>query len=189
MQNVKRRAGAAGTFQDSLRPGFPIFTAGLNTTSRYIPLERLEEWRAGYRRTGRTLVVTNGCFDLLHTGHIAYLEAARGLGDGLLVGVNSDASVRLLKGADRPLNPELDRARVVGALACVDAVTVFGDKRATRFLELAQPDVWVKGGDYTLASIDQDERRAVEHCAGRIVFLPFVAGRSTTELVGKIRRL
>lgn len=132
------------------------------------------------------MVVTNGGFDLLHVGHVAYLEQARQLGDVLLVGLNSDASVRALKGPERPINPEVDRATVLAALESVSAVCIFTDPRATRFLELAQPDIYVKGGDYTLETLDPDERRVVEQVGGEIVFIPFVPGKSTTALVRKI---
>src|SRR5688572_29353508 len=148
--------------------------------------ERLPAWRAKIRAEGRKLVVTNGCFDILHLGHVTYLEAARQQGDLLLVGVNSDAAVRQLKGADRPINPETDRAGIVAALACVDAVCVFDQRTALQFLTAAKPDVWVKGGDYTLDTVNQDERRAVETAGGKIVILPLVPGKSTTTLLQKI---
>lgn len=148
--------------------------------------DALSQWRAERRVEGRRVVVTNGGFDLLHVGHVAYLEQARQLGDVLLVGLNSDASVRALKGPERPINPEVDRATVLAALESVSAVCIFTDPRATRFLELAQPDIYVKGGDYTLETLDPDERRVVEQVGGEIVFIPFVPGKSTTALVRKI---
>ena len=141
------------------------------------------------RAKGRKLVVTNGCFDLLHLGHITYLESARQEGDALLVGINSDSSVRELKGPDRPVNSESDRAAVIAALESVTATCVFTDKAALRFLEASQPDIWVKGGDYTLDTLNQDERRAVESAGGKIVLIPFVPGKSTTKLLEKISRL
>ena len=153
---------------------------------KIIPLQRLPEWRATIRAAGRCLVVTNGCFDLLHAGHVTYLEQARAQGDLLLLGLNGDASVRALKGEGRPIHPEEDRALVLAALEAVGAVTIFPEVRAVRFLELAQPDVYVKGGDYTLATINQDERRAVENAGGRIVFQPFLPGRSTTRTLERI---
>jgi rfaE bifunctional protein nucleotidyltransferase chain/domain len=161
----------------------------LSSSSKIIPLAALPQWREQIRATGRRLVVTNGCFDLLHAGHVAYLETARAQGDLLLVGLNGDESVRQLKGPSRPLNSESDRAVVLAALACVDAVSIFPDVRAVSFLGLSQPDVWVKGGDYTLETVNADERRAVEKGGGRIVFVPFVTGKSTTSLVEKIQRL
>lgn len=134
-------------------------------------------------------MVTNGCFDILHAGHISYLEAARSQGDALLVGLNGDASVRELKGPNRPINAEADRAVVLGALECVDAVCIFPEKHATRFLSMAAPDVYVKGGDYTVETLNQEERRAVEQAGGRIIIIHFVPGKSTTALLEKIAGL
>jgi D-glycero-beta-D-manno-heptose 1-phosphate adenylyltransferase len=156
---------------------------------KIIPWEKLPEWRRAMRAGGKRLVVTNGCFDLLHLGHITYLETARCHGDALLVGVNSDEAVRQLKGPERPVNQEYDRAAVLAALESVDGVCVFAEPTATRFLAAAQPDVYVKGGDYTLDTLNQDERRTVEQAGGGIVIVPFVAGRSTTALLKKISRL
>lgn len=133
--------------------------------------------------------MTNGCFDILHVGHITYLENARNFGDALLIGVNSDAAVSGLKGPGRPVNSEMDRMQVLAALESVDAVSLFGDKTATYFLKVAQPDIYVKGGDYTLETLNQDERRAVESAGGKIVLVPFVPGKSTTGLLEKISRL
>jgi len=161
----------------------------MDTATKIIRPEDFPAWRESTRASGKVWVATNGCFDLLHAGHVAYLEAARSLGDALLVGLNGDCSVRELKGPSRPLNAEADRARVLAALECVSAVVVFPEKRAVRFLSEARPDLYVKGGDYTLETIDQDERRAVESGGGRIVFIPFLPGRSTTGLVAKIQTL
>ena len=160
----------------------------MDSSDKILP-EDFAAWRAKLRAKGRKLVVTNGCFDILHTGHVTYLEAARSCGDVLLVGLNGDASVRTLKGPNRPVNSEKDRARVLAALQSVDAVAVFQETAATRFLERAQPDVYVKGGDYTLERLNQEERRAVESAGGKIVLLAFVPGKSTTSLLEKIQRL
>jgi len=160
----------------------------VTTAAKVRDLADLGVWRDVMRAKCRRVVVTNGCFDLLHVGHIAYLEEARSLGDALIVGVNGDESVRQLKGPGRPINSEGDRARVLAALECVSVVCLFGEKRATRFLSIAAPDIWVKGGDYTLESVNPEERLAVEGCGGRIFFIPFVAGKSTTQLVGKLNR-
>jgi D-glycero-beta-D-manno-heptose 1-phosphate adenylyltransferase len=154
-----------------------------------VPFEGLSEWRARLRASGRRLVVTNGCFDLLHAGHVSYLERARVQGDALLVGLNGDASVRALKGPTRPINVEADRATVLAALRCVDAVCVFPEPTATRFLARAQPDIYVKGGDYALETLNQEERRTVEAAGGHIVILPFLPGKSTTSLLQKIAQL
>ena len=141
------------------------------------------------RASGKKLVVTNGCFDLLHVGHVTYLESARNQGDALLLGLNGDDSVRQLKGPSRPVNTEADRAIVLAALQSVDGVCIFAEKAATRFLSVAQPDIYVKGGDYTLETLNQEERRAVEGGGGRIVIIPFVPGKSTTALLQTIARL
>jgi rfaE bifunctional protein nucleotidyltransferase chain/domain len=161
----------------------------VNFREKVVSWEKLPAWRAAMRASGKRLVVTNGCFDLLHLGHVTYLETGRNMGDALLVGLNSDESVRQLKGESRPVNCETDRAAVLAALESVDGVCIFGDKTATRFLAAAQPDVYLKGGDYTLETLNQDERRAVEQTGGKIVIIPFVPGKSTTELLKKISRL
>jgi rfaE bifunctional protein nucleotidyltransferase chain/domain len=156
---------------------------------KVIAWNKLPDWRAALRAAGKKLVVTNGCFDILHLGHVSYLESARNLGDALLVGVNGDGSARQLKGPGRPVNGEADRAAVLAALASVDGVCIFQEKRAATFLASAQPDVYVKGGDYTLDTLDQDERRAVESAGGKITIIPFIPGKSTTALLDKISRL
>ena len=161
----------------------------MNFRDKIIAWEKLPEWRAAMRAGGKRLVATNGCFDLLHLGHVTYLETARNQGDALLVGLNGDQSVRQLKGPDRPLNSEPDRAAVLAALESVDGVCIFAERTATRFLAAAQPDIYVKGGDYTLESLNQDERRAVEQAGGQIVIIPFVPGKSTTALLEKIARM
>jgi rfaE bifunctional protein nucleotidyltransferase chain/domain len=156
---------------------------------KIIAWDELPAWRAALRTAGKTLVVTNGCFDILHLGHVTYLENARNMGDALLIGVNSDEAVRGLKGPHRPVNSETDRASILAALQSVDGACIFTDVRATPFLAAAQPDIYVKGGDYTLETLDQNERRAVESAGGRIVLVPFVPGKSTTGLLEKIARL
>lgn len=157
--------------------------------SKIVPLDQLPAWREAFRKTGRKLVVTNGCFDILHLGHVTYLEAARKNGDALLIGCNGDAGVRELKGPSRPVNNETDRASILAALEAVTAVSIFPESRAIRFLSLAQPDIYVKGGDYTLETLNQEERRVVEATGGKFVFIPFVAGKSTTGLLEKITKL
>mgnify|MGYP003574951223 CR=1 FL=1 len=158
----------------------------MNFLTKIIPYDDLPAWRESFRRSGKKLVVTNGCFDLLHLGHVTYLEQARNLGDTLLVGVNSDYAVRQLKGEGRPINSEHDRAAVLAALASVDAVTIFPDLRAANFLFFAQPDIYVKGGDYTLDTLDQEERRTVESTGGQIRIIPLVPGKSTTTILKKV---
>jgi rfaE bifunctional protein nucleotidyltransferase chain/domain len=146
----------------------------------------LARWREKLRSEGKKLVVTNGCFDLLHVGHVTYLEAARNLGDALLVGINADATVRRLKGAGRPINSENDRAAVLAALQSVDAVCIFPEPDARGFLLRVQPDIYAKGGDYTIDTINQDERRLLESIGCKIVIVGGVPGRSTTQLLSKM---
>jgi len=161
----------------------------MKSADKIISWERLPAWREALRAQGRRLVVTNGCFDLLHRGHVTYLEAARALGDVLLVGVNSDAGVRELKGPDRPVNSESDRAAVLAALQSVDGVCIFTERTAIRFLTTARPDIYAKGGDYTVDTINQEERQLIEKLGGKVAILPGVPGKSTTALLEKISRL
>ncbi|MGO8839360.1 MAG: adenylyltransferase/cytidyltransferase family protein [Limisphaerales bacterium] len=161
----------------------------MNFRDKIIAWDKLPEWRAAVRASGRKLVVTNGCFDILHLGHVTYLETARNCGDALLVGINGDAATQQLKGPGRPVNAEADRAAVLAALASVDGVCIFADQTATKFLLAAKPDIYVKGGDYTLDTLNQDERRAVEQAGGKIVIIPFVPGKSTTALLKTISQL
>lgn len=140
----------------------------------------LEE--AKVARRGRSLVFTNGVFDLLHVGHLALLEAARELGDLLIVGINSDAGVRALgKGANRPINTATDRARLLLALRCVDGVVVFDEPTPERLIAELRPEVHVKGGDYRIE--DLPETKVVRSYGGRVVIIPYVAGYSTTRLI------
>lgn len=136
---------------------------------------------------GEKVVFTNGCFDLLHVGHVRYLAQARALGDLLVVAINSDASVRALKGEGRPILPEAERAEVLAALRSVDYVVVFGEPDPVRTIETLQPDVLVKGGDWTRETIMG--REIVEARGGRVLPLPYVEGASTTNIVAKIRGL
>ena len=144
------------------------------------------KWRESLRRAGRTLVVTNGCFDIMHRGHAAYLREARMQGDALLVLINSDASVKKLKGEKRPVVSEVDRAYMLCSLASVDRVVIFDDLRCDRELAAIAPDIYVKGGDYTLDSINSVERAALEKAGAKIVFKPFIPGFSTTTLIKRI---
>ena len=136
----------------------------------------------------KKLVFTNGCFDLLHLGHVRYLAAARGLGDLLVVGLNGDESVRELKGQNRPINSQADRAEILAALEAVDHVIVFEEKRVTKLLKDLRPDIYTKGGDYTRESLDPGERRLLEALGTRIEIVPLVEGKSTTNLIGAIKR-
>ena len=139
------------------------------------------------RESGRRLVFTNGCFDLLHVGHVRYLEGARVLGDALMVAINGDEAVRELKGEDRPLNRETERAEVIAALQCVDYVVIFPEVRVTALLEDVRPAIYVKGGDYTTATLDGEERAALERAQAEIRILPFEPGYSTSGLILKLR--
>lgn len=149
--------------------------------------EELLRVRADLRAAGRTLVLTNGCFDILHVGHARYLAAARALGDALLVAVNSDRSVRALKGEGRPVVSESERAELLAALAAVDFVTVFDEESPRALIAKLLPDVLVKGGDYGLEEIHG--REEVEAAGGRVLALPFVEGASTTGIIERVRGL
>src|SRR5262245_42476467 len=156
-----------------------------------LPLAALLPLRENWRRIGLRLVFTNGVFDLLHSGHLSYLWQARSLGDLLVVGVNSDASTRALKGPQRPLVPQEDRAALLAALRCVDYVTIFEERTAEALVEALRPEVYVKGGDYgpqpnTVASKALPEAQVVESYGGQVVLLPYRAGRSTSALIRKI---
>lgn len=134
---------------------------------------------------GRKLVFTNGCFDLLHVGHVRYLQQARALGDALVVAVNADASVRALKGPTRPVNGEEDRAEVLAALGCVDYVTIFEEQRVTGLVREVRPHIYAKGGDYTPESLDPGEAAALREVGAEICILPLVPGRSTTAMINR----
>jgi D-beta-D-heptose 7-phosphate kinase/D-beta-D-heptose 1-phosphate adenosyltransferase len=139
------------------------------------------------KRNGRRVVFTNGCFDLLHPGHIETLEKARSMGDALVVGVNSDRSVRLMKGTGRPILPERERAEILAALECVDGVVIFDEPTPLEIIAVLLPDVLVKGGDW--ASDQIVGREEVEAAGGEVVSIPLVAGYSTTAILEKIRKL
>ena len=143
--------------------------------------------RAKLRAAGKRVVLTNGIFDLLHTGHLFYLQQARALGDALFIALNSDASTRALKGPARPVQAEEQRAYALGALACVEGVLIFDTPRLTAEIRALRPDVYCKAGDYTLEKLNAEERTALEAVGARIEFLPFLAGFSTTALIAKIR--
>jgi rfaE bifunctional protein nucleotidyltransferase chain/domain len=157
------------------------------TRGKIIGAGELAAQRDRLDAAGKRLVFTNGCFDLLHVGHVRYLQAARALGDALAVAVNADASVRALKGASRPLNPADERAEILAALECVDYVTVFEEPRATRLLASVRPHVYVKGGDYRLDTLDAEERVALEAAGAQIQLLPMTPGRSTSRLIDAVR--
>lgn len=168
----------------------------MTTISCEVLRQRRQEWKD----TGRQVVLTNGIFDLIHSGHVRYLEEARNLGDVLIVGLNSDASTRAIKGTSRPMIPEQERAYVLAALRWVDYVTVFAEPTAEHLVASLQPDIYVKGGDYAVAApltesdqvvaIDEDrlpEARVVHSYGGQVVLLPYRVGLSTSSLIERIR--
>src|SRR4051812_23927504 len=149
-----------------------------------VPVSRLV---AALRAAGKTIVFTNGVFDLLHPGHVRYLQQARKLGDALIVGVNSDRSVRAIKGSTRPITPEDERAELIAALACVDAAVVFDEDTPSPLIAALQPDVLVKGADWAEDAIVG--RDIVEARGGRVVRVPIETGYATTSMIDRIRRL
>jgi rfaE bifunctional protein nucleotidyltransferase chain/domain len=147
--------------------------------------EELARQVEAHRTQGQRIVLTNGCFDVLHSGHTRYLNQAKQLGDVLVVALNSDDSVRILKGPGRPINAQADRAAVIAALSCVDYVTIFDTPTASPLIRQLKPDVYAKGGDYTPEMLAETD--AVEECGGRVAILDYVAERSTSAVVQRIR--
>jgi rfaE bifunctional protein nucleotidyltransferase chain/domain len=158
-------------------------------SEKIVSPDRLAAIADSFRAHGRKLVLTNGCFDLLHVGHVRYLRAARALGDALAVAINGDDSVRVLKGEGRPLSTENDRAEIVAALECVDHAVLFPEVRVTRLIEKVRPSIYVKGGDYTPASLHPEEQAALEKIGAEIRILPFEPGHSTSGLIERMKRL
>jgi len=153
---------------------------------KILGLEELLKRSKQLRAAGKKLVATNGCFDLLHVGHVRYLQAARALGDLLAVGLNGDRSVRELKGKGRPVTGERDRAEVLAALQCVDLVTIFPEMRATQFIGASHPAIYVKGGDYSSETLNEEERALLKEIGTEIRFIPFEAGYSTSRLLEQL---
>ena len=151
---------------------------------KILSLDELLGVREGLRAAGKTVVFTNGVFDLLHVGHVRYLAGARALGDALVVAVNSDGAVRKLKGEGRPIVNEHERAEILAAIRQVDFVNIFDDVSPRSLIARLLPDVLVKGGDYALDEIHG--REEVEAAGGRVVSLPFIAGASTTNLLDRM---
>jgi len=149
-----------------------------------LELNRLLETVSGLKSQNRTIVTTNGCFDIIHAGHVRYLKAARELGDVLIVCLNSDESVKKLKGPTRPLNSQEDRAEVLSSLNSVDYVVIFKEDTPSAVLEKIKPDIHVKGGDYSEDILP--EARVIKAGGGTVKFIPLVQGRSTTNLINKI---
>jgi rfaE bifunctional protein nucleotidyltransferase chain/domain len=157
------------------------------TNPKLLTLDDAVAARDRLRDEGRRVVLTNGVFDLLHTGHLYSLRAAAALGDALFVAINADASVRQLKGPTRPVQSEAERAYALGALEFVTGIVIFGEPRLTAEIRALRPDVYCKAGDYTLETLDPGERAALEDVGARIQFLPFLPGFSTTKLIARIR--
>ncbi len=143
--------------------------------------------RGVLRQRGKSLVLTNGVFDLLHTGHLYYLKQARALGSALYVVINADESVRVLKGPSRPIQNEIERAYALGALEFVDGIIIFRTPRLDTEIRVLRPDVYCKAGDYTLDKLDPSEREALEGVGAKIEFMPFLEGFSTTKLIKCIK--
>ena len=159
------------------------------TSNKIVKLDELGRRAKDLHAAGKKIVATNGCFDLLHVGHVRYLEAARVLGDALIVGINGDQSVAELKGTGRPITGERDRAEIVAALRCVDLVAIFPELRATHFLEIVAPDVYVKGGDYNDAKLNAEERAILQKIGAKIEIVPLEQGYSTSDLLKRLRKL
>jgi rfaE bifunctional protein nucleotidyltransferase chain/domain len=153
---------------------------------RLLSVAEAQRFVSDLRRLGKRIVFTNGVFDLFHPGHLRYLQAARGEGDALVVGLNSDRSVRAVKGTGRPITPEAERAEILAALACVDAVVMFDEETPAEIVRALQPDVLVKGADWPADKIVG--RDTVEARGGRVVRIPVEAGHSTTAILERIRR-
>ena len=181
---VVGKAGTAVVYREELEAHLQARIAPWQSKLR--TCDELSRALQQHRGRGERVVFTNGCFDLLHGGHVHYLQQARTLGDCLVVALNDDASVRLLKGDDRPLRPQDERARVLAALACVDYVVLFGEPTPLALIKSLKPDVLVKGGDYTLETVVG--RKEVEASGGTVHLIPYVEGVSTTELVARIRQ-
>ncbi|MEZ4770561.1 MAG: D-glycero-beta-D-manno-heptose 1-phosphate adenylyltransferase [Caldilineales bacterium] len=160
---------------------------GNGLAGRLLTAEDAASLAAALGAGGQTVVFTNGCFDLLHRGHVDYLRRARQLGDFLIVGLNSDASVRRLKGPGRPILAEGDRAEVLAALRAVDAVVIFADDTAERLVRVLRPAIYVKGGDWQAGNRRPPEAAVVESYGGRVEYIPYLPGRSTSEIIAHIR--
>lgn len=154
---------------------------------RVLTLPNVLERRTAAAAEGKRVVLTNGCFDLLHRGHVTYLEQSASLGDILIVAINSDESVRELKGPSRPLNHETDRAHIIASLRCVDFAFIFRGPRLDAEIAAIKPNLYTKAGDYTLETMDAGEREALIAAGTEIRFMPFVSGHSTTNTVARMQ--
>ncbi len=157
--------------------------------TKILSCDEAAAWREQLRHNNQTLVMTNGCFDLPHPGHAAYLNQARQEGDALLVAINSDESLRKLKGPDRPVVPESGRAYMLASFAAVDAVVIYSTRDCVGLLEQLRPDVYVKGGDYSEETINQDERVVLNRLGCRLAFLTFVPAYSSSKLLAQLKKI
>ena len=180
-----RQSGNTVVSRDKL-VGFMRRQLHLLDAEKIVSLDELKLIVDKEKEVRKTIVWTNGCFDLMHVGHILYLEKAKTLGDILIVGLNSDASVRQSKGSTRPIVEETQRAKLLSSLSCVDYVTIFSDETPMSWLKELKPDIYVKGGDYTIDTINQQERKLIESYGGRIELMPGIEGMSTTHLIDRI---
>jgi len=159
----------------------------ISEISKLRTLEEAKARKETFSQKGKKVVLTNGCFDLLHTGHLFFLKKAADLGDALFIGLNGDKSVHALKGPTRPVQSEMERAYLMSALDFVDTIFIFQTKRLTAEIETLQPDIYSKAGDYDMKSINQEEKEALIRSGSSIKFLPFLKGYSTTKLIQKIQ--
>ncbi|UCE08800.1 MAG: D-glycero-beta-D-manno-heptose 1-phosphate adenylyltransferase [bacterium] len=157
--------------------------------NKLVTLEQLTNIVDQARSNGKKIAWTNGCFDIIHAGHVDYLEKSKSYGGLLIIGMNSDESVKMLKGELRPIFSEMNRAKVLCSIVYVDYVVIFSERSPIKMIELLKPDYYIKGGDYTIDTIDQAERKVVESYGGEIVLLPMVKGVSSSIIVGKIKKL
>lgn len=166
-----------------------------NTPPKILPRQQLVIEVQRRQNAAERAVFTNGCFDLLHIGHVRYLQEARALGDFLVLGLNNDASVHLLKGSGRPLVPEAERAEILAALACIDYVTIFGEATASTLVELLRPAIYVKGADYAIVASDLPdvrrlpEAKIVQTYGGTVRLIPYLPNHSTSTLISAIKQL
>lgn len=154
-----------------------------------VPIEQLS-YKIEFLRSKQkdlAIVATNGCFDILHIGHVRSLQKAKTLGDLLIVGINSDSSVQKIKGSSRPINPQNERAEIIASLECVDLVSIFKEETAEKFLDMVKPNIYVKGGEYNLDNLP--EVKIVKKYNGKVVTVPMIPGFSTTELIKKLKNI
>jgi rfaE bifunctional protein nucleotidyltransferase chain/domain len=156
-------------------------------TEKIFSIDEALAWRASLKTANENLVMTNGCFDILHKGHVEYLFKARSTGDAMILALNSDSSIKTLKGPGRPINDQNARAAILASLYFIDAVIVFDSLRCDSIIEKISPDIYVKGGDYDIDTIDAQEKQALLNVGAEIRFIPLTPGFSTTKTISKMR--